>query len=143
MRIAINPCHKCGACCAAYRVSFYWVEADPNQGGIVPPEMTEALPPHLVCMRGTNQHQPRCVALRGRIGDQVSCSIYNLRSSTCREFGFHDEDGYLTILPQDLERCNQARKAWGLEPLQLKQIIRGLSLHRPGLQNHLHRSPLR
>ena len=23
-----NPCIECGACCAYYRASFYWAEAD-------------------------------------------------------------------------------------------------------------------
>ncbi|EEX7666747.1 YkgJ family cysteine cluster protein, partial [Escherichia coli] len=23
-----NPCMTCGACCAFFRVSFYWAEAD-------------------------------------------------------------------------------------------------------------------
>ncbi|HBP8873638.1 TPA: YkgJ family cysteine cluster protein, partial [Escherichia coli] len=23
-----NPCMRCGACCAFFRVSFYWAEAD-------------------------------------------------------------------------------------------------------------------
>ena len=23
-----NPCQSCGACCAAYRVSFYWAEGE-------------------------------------------------------------------------------------------------------------------
>ncbi|WP_142908916.1 CxxCxxCC domain-containing protein, partial [Klebsiella pneumoniae] len=24
----LNPCMTCGACCAFFRVSFYWAEAD-------------------------------------------------------------------------------------------------------------------
>ncbi|GEM_PF-423088 len=135
MRILINPCIKCGACCALYRVSFYWTEADPEQGGTVPPEMTEPLPPFLSCMRGTNQPHPRCAALRGRIGDQVSCSIYHLRSSTCREFGFQSKNGHLTITVEDLARCNHAREVWGLPPLQMDKIAirharRGSHIHR-------------
>jgi hypothetical protein len=30
-----NPCVSCGACCAHFRVSFYWAEADDAPGGIV------------------------------------------------------------------------------------------------------------
>jgi len=35
-----NPCLSCGACCAAFRVSFYWREADGGEsGGAVPPAL--------------------------------------------------------------------------------------------------------
>lgn len=141
MRV-INPCIKCGACCASYRVSFYWSEADLDQGGTVPPELTESLPPHLACMRGTNQPHPRCAALRGRVSDLVSCSIYNLRSSTCREFGFHSEKGSLTILAEDVERCNHARESLRLPPLRLNTIICNLHAQpRSGHHAHHHRPP--
>ena len=79
-------CVDCGACCATFRVSFYWAESDPFAGGSVPAELTTKISPNLVSMAGTNQPDPRCVALTGEIGKQVSCSIYEQRSSTCREF---------------------------------------------------------
>ena len=28
----MHPCLTCGACCAHFRVSFHWSEADPDQG---------------------------------------------------------------------------------------------------------------
>src|SRR5690606_12667348 len=31
-----SPCLDCGACCAYYRVSFHWSEADPATGGETP-----------------------------------------------------------------------------------------------------------
>lgn len=61
----INPCMTCGACCAYFRVSFYWAEAD-DAGGLVPAALTEPLTPFLRCMSGTNQRQSRCAALSGR-----------------------------------------------------------------------------
>jgi len=126
VRIAINPCQNCGACCALYRVSFYWAEADIDQGGTVPPELTEPLPPFLTCMRGTNQPHARCAALR---------------SSTCREFGIHAENGQLAISPEDLERCNRARAAWGLPPMRLERFMRTPVW--PATHVHRHRPPLR
>jgi Fe-S-cluster containining protein len=142
MRVA-NPCLKCGACCGAFRVSFYWSESDSDQGGSVPAEMTESLPPYLVCMRGTNQPHPRCTALRGRIGDLVSCSIYTLRSSTCRDFGFHNNDGPLSICANDLERCNHARELNGLPPLGLDTIIHHVYAGSQSVKHsHHHRPPL-
>lgn len=62
-----NPCMTCGACCAYFRVSFYWAEAS-DGGGTVPVDLTEPLTPFLRCMRGTNQKQSRCVALEGELG---------------------------------------------------------------------------
>ena len=35
---AANPCLDCGACCASFRVSFYWSEAEARG---LPAEMTE------------------------------------------------------------------------------------------------------
>ena len=117
-----NPCIQCGACCAFFRVSFYWeetAEAD-NQG--VPVEMTEKLSDFLQCMQGTNQPHPRCIALQGVIGEKVSCSIYSQRSSPCREFGIHSKEGKLTIDGEGLVRCNEARKAWGMPPLTRAEL---------------------
>lgn len=113
-----NPCIQCGACCAFFRVSFYWEEsslANPEKG--VPQTLTEELSEFLQCMKGTNQPHPRCVALCGKIGEKVSCSIYAQRSSSCREFGLHTEQGGLEANGENLIRCNEARKAWNLPPL--------------------------
>lgn len=86
-------CQSCGACCASYRVSFYWAEADDAPGGTVPAHLTETVSPHLRCMKGTASKPVRCVALAGEVGKQVSCAIYGLRPSTCREFDMLEADG--------------------------------------------------
>ena len=112
-----HPCLVCGACCAYFRVSFYWSEADPTLNGTVPAEMVEELNSVMVCMAGTNQKDKRCVALEGTIGSQVFCKIYPNRSSSCRGFGVDWEDGKLLYNPIDLERCNRARVSKGLVPL--------------------------
>jgi Fe-S-cluster containining protein len=88
-----NPCQTCGACCAHFRVSFYWGEADDAPGGIVPAQLTEAVSPHLRCMKGTGSKPARCVALEGDVGKWVTCTIYPQRPSTCREFDVLDVDG--------------------------------------------------
>lgn len=100
-----STCIRCGACCASFRVSFHWSEAEPGMGGRVPPELVEPAGPLFVCMAGTAAHPVRCAALVGDIGQDVSCAIYDRRSSTCREFG------------DDLERCDRARARHGLPPL--------------------------
>ncbi|MBJ3815554.1 YkgJ family cysteine cluster protein [Shimwellia pseudoproteus] len=106
----INPCMTCGACCAWFRVSFYWAEGD-DAAGPVPAAMTEPVTPFLRCMSGTNQKSPRCTALQGEPGKQVSCTIYHQRPSTCREFAMSGENGVTN------GACNRARAAWGLAPL--------------------------
>jgi len=112
--MSVNPCLNCGACCAFYRVSFYWAEAEPFLGGTIPTELTERLTPHRSMMRGTGDKPPkaRCVALQGEIGAQVSCSIYPQRGSVCREFAPAWENG----VPN--ERCDKARAYYGLPPLE-------------------------
>lgn len=127
-----NPCLRCGACCAYFRVSFYWGETDPTQGGTVPEESTEMFTGLRVCMKGTNQSHPRCMALKGEIGRRVYCSIYACRPGPCRQFGVHWVRGHVYYRADDLERCNKARKAWSLPPLK-PYLSRA---HNPGLRSH-------
>ena len=112
-----NPCITCGACCAYFRASFYWAEAEPATGGTVPPETTEKLNDFFVVMKGTDQKNPRCIALEGTIGECVSCAIYEKRASVCREFEFSWQNG------KPHERCDKARIAWGLPPLTASEVI--------------------
>ncbi|HTX79683.1 MAG TPA: YkgJ family cysteine cluster protein [Longilinea sp.] len=131
----------CGACCAHYRVSFYWRETDPSQGGTVPPELTDDLPPYSNCMKGTNQPSPRCIALEGTVGGCVHCAIYDNRPSPCREFGIHWRSGKSDAGPEDLSRCNAARAAWNLPPLAPATPQR--DKRRPVTLNRRHVTPVR
>jgi hypothetical protein len=109
--VAKHPCLSCGACCAFYRVSFYWAEADDYIAGTVPIHLTDNLSGFMRTMKGTSQKSPRCIALHGEIGDAVHCTIYAKRASVCREFESSFENG------QPNERCDKARLGWGLLPL--------------------------
>lgn len=95
-------CQRCGACCAVFRVSFYWAEADDAPGGTVPVALTKQVSPHHRCMAGTDVAPVRCVALQGEVGRSVSCGIYAQRSSTCRG-----------VQPGDAQ-CLRARALLGL-----------------------------
>ena len=105
-----NPCLSCGACCAYFRVSFYWGECQ-SAGGLVPDNLTVAVTPHLVAMQGTEQKPARCAALLGEVGCGTRCTIYETRSSTCREFMAAWENG------EPNPHCDAARAAHGLPPL--------------------------
>ncbi len=118
-----NPCLSCGACCASFRVSFYWGEADPAQEAGPPLELTDPLPPFHRCMKGTNQSQPRCIALQGQVGKQATCAIYARRPSPCHEFGIQSEDGVLWLGAENLARCNHARAICGLGNLDERGIM--------------------
>ncbi len=111
--MGLHPCQKCGACCAYFRVSFYWREAEPNdQQNPVPKELCEDSDDQHRTMKGTSgKHKLKCVALSGEIGKYVACTIYENRSSTCRNFSASYENGYQNI------RCDQARAKHGLAPL--------------------------
>jgi len=104
----MNPCTSCGACCATYRVSFYHGETDDLPGGLVPAGLVEKLTAVMACMRGTERQPPRCVALRGAIGESVSCAIYEFRPSPCREFA------PLAAVGRGDDACNAARARHGL-----------------------------
>jgi Fe-S-cluster containining protein len=97
-----HSCLNCGACCAAFRVSFYWAEAE---GRGLPVSLTEKLNPWMSCMAGTNAAAPHCVALSGKIGQRVACEVYPQRPSPCRE-----------VAPGD-DQCRRARRVYGLPPL--------------------------
>ena len=71
----------------------------------MPDDVVEELTPVYSCMKGTNQKNPRCVMLSGEIGQQVSCTMYEQRSSSCKEVQAGDA------------QCNKARFAHGLIPL--------------------------
>jgi uncharacterized protein len=96
-------CQSCGACCASFRVSFYWGEADDAPGGTVPAALTRKVNEQMRCMQGTQSHPVRCVALQGEVGFSVGCSIYGQRAATCRE-----------VMPGDAQ-CLKARQRHGLD----------------------------
>lgn len=102
-----SPCIKCGACCANYRVSFYWSEVDAHPNGTVPVALTVPVSLYHSAMLGTEGARPRCVALEGDIGKSVRCGIYDVRPTPCQGFVAGDE------------RCDSARLAHGLVPLGL------------------------
>lgn len=103
MTAAPLDCQRCGACCAQFRVSFYWAEADDAPGGTVPVALTRPVGSLHRCMAGTEARPVRCIALQGEVGRAVGCGIYEQRSSTCR-----------SVQPGD-EQCRKARAAHGLE----------------------------
>jgi len=106
-----HPCLTCGACCAHFRVSLHWSEADPAFGGQVPIALTEPLRLHELAMRGTSQSQPRCVALIADIGSYSRCTIHPRRPSACREVDASWEYGVPSA------QCDRARIAHGLAVL--------------------------
>lgn len=106
-----NPCLVCGACCAAFRVSFYWSESDEAVVDCVPADMTCHVAPLVCAMRGTDQPHPKCVALQGTVGVGVWCAIYGRRPSVCREVIPSGQEG------KDNPWCDRARVHWGLPPL--------------------------
>ncbi|HXA47880.1 MAG TPA: YkgJ family cysteine cluster protein [Burkholderiaceae bacterium] len=108
-----NPCMSCGACCAYFRVSFYFGELAGQSGGWVPVELTSKVNDFRVAMKGTEAGKSRCIALRGEVGYAgVSCSIYENRPSTCREFNAWQADG-----SPDPE-CQRLRALRGLPALR-------------------------
>ena len=98
----MDECLRCGACCASFRVSFYWAEAW-SRG--LPDLMVEKVNPQMACMAGTNHTDPRCLALHGAIGDEVRCVVYGMRPEPCREVRAGDD------------KCRDARLRHGLAPI--------------------------
>ena len=76
-----------------------------ERGTLLEGHVARRLTPAMVRRKGTDDSQPRCIALAGEVGVQVGCTIYDVRPSPCREF--------------DVEHaaCNKARQRCGLVPL--------------------------
>ena len=109
--VACNPCMSCGACCVAFRASFYWAEGDDTMEGGVPVHLTVNVNAFRRAMRRTNSQDQRCIALYGIPGQRVQCTIYERRPSVCHNF----EPSWKTGIHNS--RCNKARAIFGLEPL--------------------------
>ena len=108
---AEHPCLSCGACCAFFRVSFHWSEADSALGGQVPFDLTEPLRTHERVMRGTSQKEPRCIALDADIGRYSRCTIHDRRPSVCALVPASWEFGEASA------QCDKSRIAHGLHAL--------------------------
>lgn len=106
-----NPCLNCGACCAHFRISFYCGESN-ALGGTVPDWMIEKLSDTMGCMSGTEAGSGRCVALAGKIGDSIACTIYENRPTPCREYHVWDEQG----MPNP--KCQELRAKRGIPLLE-------------------------
>ncbi|MFZ9297470.1 MAG: YkgJ family cysteine cluster protein [Hylemonella sp.] len=101
----MSGCTQCGACCASFRVDFAVYEVE-GMGGQVPEGLVVQINGSTCRMRGTDHVPIRCAALNGKVGEQVSCAIYEWRPSPCREFSEGDD------------ACNKARARHGLCALQ-------------------------
>jgi Fe-S-cluster containining protein len=97
----VPDCQTCGACCAAVvcvgvrpgedvESGKYW---DVTAGELVVDRYLKREPESF-----------RCASLAGKIGERVSCTIYESRPAICRHF----EAGS--------DRCHALRRAYGLEP---------------------------
>jgi Fe-S-cluster containining protein len=106
----LNPCLSCGACCAYYRITFPEEDCNHLAGGYVPAELTAVSAKNRRLMLGTEDRNPRCIALEGCLGFQVKCTIYQSRPSTCRVFQRSWSQG------AGNELCDRARLAYGLQP---------------------------
>ncbi len=89
-------CQSCGACCS-HRWSWPLLKKDRSDATNISKELLRNDYPLMKTIDN------RCVALIGKIGCNVSCSIYNDRPSACRKF----ESGS--------ELCKEARAKAGLK----------------------------
>ena len=72
-------CKKCGACCA-YK-DPKWIEVQNDDAVNIPKDMLQTGDVFDLAMA---MGEGRCCALKGEIGKQVECIIYEFRPSICR-----------------------------------------------------------
>ncbi len=104
----MNPCMRCGACCACFPVLISPDDVDDTEQGFVPQEMVVVLENGQSAMKGTVGRTVRCTALTGAVSGSVRCSIYENRPMVCRGFKGAWEKGV------DNVHCNQARESYGM-----------------------------
>jgi Fe-S-cluster containining protein len=101
-------CLECGACCAYFhQVPVLMTDPTPRAltWAVLEPEDSEDdLEDDHVRWLKREPVGGRCVALDGPVGRQVSCSVYELRPKSCREF------------ERGSDRCHAVRRMYGLEP---------------------------
>lgn len=115
--MSLHPCITCGACCNYFKVQFHHYECD-LESNPVPEELTQPVfNSEKLVMKGTYKKDPRCVALKGVVGERVTCSIYENRPSCCRDFFASFENGERDF------RCEQARTSKGMKPLTLSDWV--------------------
>ena len=95
----------CGACCAFFRVSFYWAEAT-MLAVPIPARLTEQISPFHRCMSGTNQKNPRCIALAGTPGQNACCTIYENTIVHMQRFDHVCENGEVNEACQYVQELN-------------------------------------
>lgn len=110
-----HPCLPCGACCAHQRVRFSSSQLA-SRGGVVPDDTVRRMPDGQVAMAGTLGLEPRCHQLRGTVGNDTHCAIYESRPDECRAF----QPSWLHGV--DNPYCDAARIAHGLSPLSPEEI---------------------
>lgn len=89
---AIFDCQRCGACCCnpdenRSEGSIDWVEVGPHEALL----RDQALTRKLVVLNSRGERHlrldtaQRCIALRGKVGRRVECTVYSLRPDGCRK----------------------------------------------------------
>lgn len=78
----------------------------------MPDDLVVQINPTRVAMIGTDQKPARCCSLEGEVGKGTRCTIYEQRSSPCREFEASWDQGVQNV------DCDAARAAFGLPALQ-------------------------
>jgi Fe-S-cluster containining protein len=120
-------CLACGVCCvnpASNRAAgvTFWVKIAPNDRMLTRRDLVRKFV--TVDRSGNAQlkmaHDGRCLALRGELGVEASCSIYRDRPGPCR-----------SAQPGG-EVCVNARRAAGLPILCRPPDVRATSGRRPG-----------
>lgn len=78
----------------------------------MPDDSVVAINSTFVAMIGTDRKPARCTALMGSVGEDVRCTMYENRSSSCQNF--HASWAFGEPNPH----CDAARAAHGLVPLE-------------------------
>ena len=108
-------CQRCGACCCNPDENraegfAYYVEVQPDSRLLARADLRKR---YVVEDDGGVPHlrldpSGRCAALRGKLGQQVSCAVYANRPRGCR------------LVEPGSPHCFQARRERGLEPTTVR-----------------------
>ena len=83
-------CQSCGACCATSANWPRFSTEDDRALDLIPAELVNARASGMRC------DGDRCAALKGKVGEMTSCSIYEVRPDCCRAYPHTDAKDFAT-----------------------------------------------
>lgn len=103
---APKDCNSCGACCSHYEMIDF-ARNDPEAKWLLKNGYAEKVEGKRDRLQMKLQPGNRCMALAGIVGEETSCSIYDHRPMTCRNYQAGGSRCRTRIMMDILPECSE------------------------------------